>query len=474
MASQHGARAADEAQQGDDAATDFLTAVGWLPSPEDRSARRADVLAYTRSGHAAAVRRLALRVLAMIPASLEESYRLAASLIDEPEVRDAAFAAMLDIPQPRRDASLAEGLVLRLIADAEKTPAEERTQPAYLDRMQLADQLLGQLPVEQSRALRDRMRDIAVRVVRLKTIPEEMRYDTPYFAVEAGRQVQVVLQNDDLMPHNLVVTRPGAMREVGEQGSAVNNPADGLNGLQYVPRNDNVLFAMPMTPAQSVQRLTFQAPDTPGEYPYVCTFPRHWMRMYGVMVVVEDLDAWLQDPVKPKDPLGNTREVVQAWKPADFTVAGVESGIRGRSLEIGQRLFAEATCAQCHKVAGQGGAVGPELNDVLKRYQGDRWAVLREILEPAHKIEPKYIVRVIQTADGLTRSGIVVAEDKDSITVVDNPERPDPVRIARDDIEEMVQSSLSLMPKGLLDRFTEDEILEILNYITSEHAPSDH
>ncbi len=60
-----------------------------------------------------------------------------------------------------------------------------------------------------------------VRVVPIRMVEEEMRYDQPYFAVEAGRPVQIVLDNADLMPHNLVITAPGALREVAEQGLAV-------------------------------------------------------------------------------------------------------------------------------------------------------------------------------------------------------------------------------------------------------------
>ena len=70
--------------------------------------------------------------------------------------------------------------------------------------MQLADQLLARLPAEAARAYRGRLREVTVRVVLIHTVEEEMRYDTAYFAVEAGRPVQVVLKNEDIMPHNLV------------------------------------------------------------------------------------------------------------------------------------------------------------------------------------------------------------------------------------------------------------------------------
>ena len=54
-----------------------------------------------------------------------------------------------------------------------------------------------------------------------------MRYDIPYFAVEAGESVQIVLENHDLMPHNLVITAPEALKEVAQPGLQVDLTRDG-------------------------------------------------------------------------------------------------------------------------------------------------------------------------------------------------------------------------------------------------------
>ncbi|MFT7640191.1 MAG: hypothetical protein ACI9G1_001931, partial [Pirellulaceae bacterium] len=77
----------------------------------------------------------------------------------------------------------------------------------------------------------------------------------------------------------------------------------------------------------------------------------------------------------------------------------------------------------------------------------------------------KFAVHVINTIKGLVVSGIIQSEDKESISVIDNPEKPVARRIARDDIDEMTKSTKSMMPKALLDRFTKDEIFELLNYL---------
>ena len=68
-----------------------------------------------------------------------------------------------------------------------------------------------------------------MRVVRLHTVEEEMRYDKQLFAVEAGRSVQVVLENDDLMPHNLVITRTGKLKDVALAGADLGT-TPGLDG----------------------------------------------------------------------------------------------------------------------------------------------------------------------------------------------------------------------------------------------------
>lgn len=453
----------EAASRGPQNTLDYLAAVPLVRSEKSRSLMRDSIVSCLAEEHDLEIRRSAIAALAHVPTRETEHFRLVATLANDRELMPTAVRTLLSIPDKFRDAETASRLAGTLVMHAETTPAAERTSDEFIDAMQLADQLLARLPVDVSRSYRDRLREVSVRVVRINTVEEEMRYDTAYFAVEAGRPVQIVINNVDLMPHNLVIATPGALREVAELGAEV-GPTGGSLGKAYVPDSDKVLFATELIQSGRQERLTFTAPTEPGEYPYVCTFPRHWMRMYGVMVVVPDLDAWLKDPQPPVDPVGNTRAFVQNWQVRDLE-SELDAGLRGRSLEIGQRLFKDATCAQCHKVRGQGGAVGPELTDVFKRWKGDRVGVLREILDPSHKIEPRYAVRIIVRTDGRTVSGIVTAEDKKSVTILDNPEAPVPTVVERDDIEEIIPSSKSMMPKALLDRFTKDEIFEIVNYL---------
>ncbi|MCA9121173.1 MAG: c-type cytochrome [Planctomycetaceae bacterium] len=461
---------ADVAQQAahedDNATLDYLSAVALVPSESARASLRESVVEMLGEQSPANVRKAAITALASVPAEVEANFQIVAPLVDDEEFRTTAVRMLLRVPKNMRDAATSKKLVDVLVKYAETTPAAERTADEFVDAMQLADQLIALVPSAEARAYRDRLRAVTVRVVRIHTVEEEMRYDTRYFAVEAGRPVQVVLTNEDLMPHNFVITVPGALKEVAIAGALLTqNPG----GTPYVPKTEKVLYHTDMVQPHQQVRLTFTAPTEPGEYPYVCTFPRHWMRMYGVMIVVDDLDAWLRDPKEPVDPTGNNRSFVQNWTFEDLS-PNVTDSLRGRSLEIGAKIFKEATCSQCHKIAGQGGAVGPELTEVFKRWKGDHLGILREIVDPSHKIDPKFAVQVVITVDGRVVSGIVASEDKDSISMIVNPEAPEPTVIRRDDIDEIEKSSKSLMPKALLDRFTRDEIFELLSYLV--HAES--
>ena len=443
----------------------FLNAITMLPEAAQRNAFRKRVVDLLDLSRSTELSNAAIRSLGFIPSEPADSFSRLAPLISNNKLRAATVRTLLTIPMKEREANASLNVTSFLVDLAEKTPAAERTEASFIDAMQLADQMLAIVPSDQAKSFRKRLSAVTVRVIRIKTVEEEMRYDIPYFAVEAGKSVQIVLENHDLMPHNLVVTVPEALKEVAQLGLQA-GPNNGWKNLPYVPESDKVLHATGMVPADQQATLTFTAPDTPGEYPYVCTFPQHWYRMYGVMVVVNDLDAWLKSPVEPANPIGSNRSFVQAWKVDDLKDE-LDSGIRGRSPEIGKRLFAEASCAGCHKMQGEGGAIGPDLTDVFARWKGDRVGILREVLEPSHKVDAKYVMQRILTVDGRTVTGVLLNEDDEKVTLLSNPEAKEPAVILQDDIEAMVPSSVSMMPKALMDQYTKDEIFEVLAYLES-------
>ena len=441
----------------------YLRAVPLLANAELRDAQRSEVVALVESSMSSELTTAGLQALQSIAIETTGNFAIAAQSLENPETTPAAIALLLSLPAEAIDPARALGATELLVERIAALPVAERTTPEAQQLVAATDKLLPRVAKDQARPLRDKLREITVRVVRVTAVYEEMRYDEPYFVVEAGRKVRLELDNPDAMPHNWVLCQPETIRDVAKLAAGLSGTMDEA-GRQYVPDDDRVLTSTPAAQGGAMVTVDFEAPTEPGEYPYVCTFPGHWMRMYGVMLVVDDIDAWNADPQPPADPLGSNRQFVQKWTIDDFQ-DDLAASIDAASPDIGAQLFVEATCASCHKVDCEGGQVGPDLTDVYSRLKGDNLDILREIVDPSHKIDKKYEAKTVYTMDGRVIAGIIIDEDDEGITLITNPDAPEPTKIAEDDIDEIETSKVSIMPKGLVDRFTRDEILEIVGYL---------
>ncbi|MEX0688245.1 MAG: c-type cytochrome [Pirellulales bacterium] len=168
-------------------------------------------------------------------------------------------------------------------------------------------------------------------------------------------------------------------------------------------------------------------------------------------------------------PLGPGRK----WSVSD--VMGVaEQGLANgsRNYEAGRRAYAAARCVVCHRFGEDGGATGPDLTQAGGRFQVKD--LVEAIVEPSRVVSDQYKASIVQTAEGKVFSGRIVAEDEASITIVTDPEDATKfARIARSDIDEITSSSTSLMPAGLLDQLSEQEVLDLLAYTLSRSNPKD-
>ena len=120
--------------------------------------------------------------------------------------------------------------------------------------------------------------------VRIGTVVEQLRYDIVEFTVKAGKKIVLTFANSDFMPHNIVFVQPGAADEVGL--AAIQLGAKGFD-LNWVPESNKIIIASLMINYQDETVLEFNAPEKPGDYPFVCTFLGHHLRMRGVMKVRE-------------------------------------------------------------------------------------------------------------------------------------------------------------------------------------------
>jgi azurin len=102
--------------------------------------------------------------------------------------------------------------------------------------------------------------------------------------VKSGQAVALKLNNPDVVPHNWVLVQPDQLKAVGDLANRlIANPE--AYARHYVPDSPQVIVYTDIVQPGQSQTIQFNAPDKPGRYPYLCTFPGHWMVMNGVMIV---------------------------------------------------------------------------------------------------------------------------------------------------------------------------------------------
>ena len=319
-----------------------------------------------------------------------------------------------------------------------------------------------------------------VTVVPIVPIPHQMLFDVTEFTVPAGRPVEIQIDNRDVMPHNVVITRPGGLEDVGRMAEAMaeENPLRAERS-EYVPRRSSkLLFASRLIAPGEAGQLTFLAPQLPGRYPFVCTFPGHWILMNGIMTVVEGLDP---DDAQITRRAGiemfdlgeeaQVREFVRDWTLEELEGDADEldqgSAPSSRQVERGGALFTEVGCDSCHARKGQGGAVGPALDHIATIY-GSR-ELLRHILEPSDEVAEEYETTLVETRDGRFYSGLVTAEDQETITLQANPLAPqERLTLRKSELDYREKSELSPMPSGMLSTLTREQILDLLRYLRAD------
>lgn len=127
-------------------------------------------------------------------------------------------------------------------------------------------------------------------VLTIKVIEEQMKYDKTMLTVKAGQPVVLTLENPDIMQHNIVICKPGTAEKVGKAADAMAQDPKSVQ-KHYVPQMPEVLASSILVNPGESYTLEFTAPDKPGDYPFVCTFPGHWSIMRGVMRVEKSTES---------------------------------------------------------------------------------------------------------------------------------------------------------------------------------------
>ena len=418
------------------------------------------------------VRRDAMNALTSVRGQETKTFQTLAKYLKDDANRLPAIRALQRVPKqywPKEDAGQLTELML---AHIRKIPTKERTAQDALDALEFADKLASLLPIAQAKKIRIELGELGVRVIRIGTLPERMSYDKEVIVVQAGKTVEIIFENIDLMPHNLVFAKPGSMEELGKIAEATATDPD-AQLRHFVPKSDKVLLASKLLQPREIQKLSFVAPTKAGVYPYVCTYPGHWMRMHGALYVVENLDEYLanpeaylaKNPLPIADPLLKDRRPRTEWK-YDELASEVELMKPGRNYGNGKAMFKVANCIACHKLDGEGNEFGPDLAKLDAKLKA--LDILKDVTEPSFRINEKYQTWIFETKAGKTHTGIILDETPKQIKLIENPlVKADPIILLTAEIDSKAKSPVSIMPKGLLDKLTRDEILDLIAFLTA-------
>jgi putative heme-binding domain-containing protein len=126
------------------------------------------------------------------------------------------------------------------------------------------------------------------------------------------------------------------------------------------------------------------------------------------------------------------------------------------------RLTFTKTCAQCHKLFGEGNTIGPDLTG-YNRAELDY--LLVKIVDPSSQVAKDYHMSIVATQDGRVLTGIVVERSSTRLILQTATER---IILGKDDIETVKDSPLSIMPEGQLDALTKEQVRDLISYLSGK------
>jgi uncharacterized repeat protein (TIGR03806 family) len=227
----------------------------------------------------------------------------------------------------------------------------------------------------------------------------------------------------------------------------------------------NVLSARPQHDTFGIANAMLIAPGDPARS---ILYQRLSRRGRGQMppVVINSVDerglALFRDWISG---MATERNFVREWAMEDLLPL-LERTKSGRSFSSGREAFKQVGCGQCHKFAGEGGSVGPELTGVGSRLS--LHDLLESIVLPSKVIAEGYAVTEIETTSGEIVTGRIVREDDQTIVVLPQTAIADATSVRKSEIRRRELSKVSNMPAGILNSLQTNEILDLLAYLISD------
>ncbi len=125
----------------------------------------------------------------------------------------------------------------------------------------------------------------------------------------------------------------------------------------------------------------------------------------------------------------------------------------------GQVSFAK-NCSTCHKIGETGVNVAPDISDSRTKTPAQ---ILADIIQPNRAIDANYVGYNLLLRDGTTAAGILTSETSTSITLKGAGAKV--ITVARDEIEQLKSTGVSLMPDGLEKTIPPQEMADVIAFI---------
>jgi glucose/arabinose dehydrogenase/plastocyanin len=228
-----------------------------------------------------------IAVLPQLKGQEAEAVGVLSAFMRDATQRQAAMAAIRRLPSTAWPAAEVAPLADTVLAHVRAIPPADRTGPAFLEAMGFGHELALKLPEADRQRFTKALDELVVRIIRIEAVAAQMKFDLSRITVTAGEEVVIEFVNRDEMPHNLLVTKEGALETVGLAAEAMVSSPDAF-GKSFIPKTPEVLFAIRLLQPGETLQARFTAPTQPGSYPFVCTFPGHWRTMNGIVQVVRE------------------------------------------------------------------------------------------------------------------------------------------------------------------------------------------
>jgi putative membrane-bound dehydrogenase-like protein len=135
---------------------------------------------------------------------------------------------------------------------------------------------------------------------------------------------------------------------------------------------------------------------------------------------------------------------------------------RTGDVALGREIYRKQ-CANCHRHSGQGGTIGPDLTGMVVHPKTE---LMVHIFDPNRSVEGNYRTYTVLTVDGRVLTGMLAAESRTTIEIVDAEAKREVVQ--REDVDELVPTGKSLMPEGFEKQMADDDVVNLLEFLTAK------